>query len=238
MEITTFFSELLKQYGFWTTFGTIIAFYTLKWLFEKFSAHIFEKRRIKLKNHPAFKELDRIVEHALNNEFNCDCPIRKAIYRDILIERFKSFRRKLYEFVLTDLDDKKLYPTQHDFYVKVVSILDEAHAESRSKSIANGIPEFVLDRMDKERSLEVGFFRDSLKGIIHAEYFSRSNKERMSDILLGVQSYCKSYMNHLELLLDSYNGDITNLNYHGIICKNCKVCVHDEYIRKMKQTLK
>ena len=233
----TFLGELLRQYGLYTTIGVIAVLYVLKDLWTKYSYRLFGKKRMHLKDHPAFKELDRIVEHALNNEFNCDCPIRKAIYRDILIERFKCFRNYLYEFVQTDLDDRNLYPTQHDFYVKVVSLLDTAHAEARSRSIANGIPEFILERMDKERSIEIDFFHDLLKLIIHSEYFSRTNKERMSDILGGVLTYCKGYMNHLENLLDSYNGDISDLEYHGIICKNCKVCVHDEYIRKMKQII-
>ena len=49
--------------------------------------------------------------------------------------------------------------------------------------------------------------------------------------------FCRNYMDMLESILASYNGDIKNLEYKGIICKNCKICIHDEYKKRLKASL-
>ena len=235
---TSFLGQILKDYGLYTTVFVIAILYVLKDLWNKFADKFFGmSHTIALKNHSVFKEFDRCIEHIIANEFVCECPIRKAIYRDILIEIFKCFRNRLYEFVQTDLDSKELYPTQHDFYVKVVEVLNEARSEARKNSIANGVPEFILERMEEVQRQYISVFHDLLKQHCHTEYFNRTNTMRMSDVLQTVWTFFKNYKDTLELILDSYNGEIKNLEYHGIKCNNCRVCIHDEYVKRKKSSL-
>ena len=237
--MATFLTELLKQYGFWTTVFTVVVLYALKTIFDRVSAKWIESRNsVPLKDHPAFKEFDRIINHSLVNEFTCSCPIRKALYRDILMERMRCFKARLLDFVETDLDDKRLYPTQHDFFLKVTSIIEDANIEAKRNSIASGVPEFVFDRLETNRVSINTVLKDMLKVVCHAEYIHASNTDRMRSVLHTIVVFCKNYMDMLEETLDSYNGDISNLNYNGIACKNCRVCIHDEYVRRMKNALK
>lgn len=240
MDLKTFFTEVLRQYGIYTTVAVIIVLYVAKDLWSKLSARWFSentRRPVALKDHPTFKEFDYIIEHMLVNDFKCDCPLRKALYRDILIERMKSFKKRLYEFVLTDLESKELYPTQQDFYIKIISILDTASNEANTTAIANGIPEFVIDNMENHRKQMRDVMNDMLKIICYSDYHYPNNTERMRAVLTFAIVFCKNYMDMLEGILASYNGDIKNLEYKGIICKDCKVCIHEEYKRKMKASL-
>ena len=238
MDAKTFFTELLKEYGVYTTVIVIVVLYVARDLWNRFSEKLFSSfKEPPLKDHTAFKDFDRIINHTLVSNFNCECPIRKAIYRDILIERMKCFRDKLYEFVQTDMNSKELYPTQHDFYLKVASLLDSANLESKKNSIANGIPEFIVDNLEKERKPIRVVIGDMLKVACYSEYNYRNNADRMRVILSFVIVFCKNYMDTLEKSLASYNGDIKGLKYNGISCQNCKVCIHDEFIKKQKATL-
>jgi len=239
MDLKSFFTELLKQYGIYTTIAVIVVLYVAKDLWAKLSAKWFDgkKKFVPLKDHTAFKDFDYIIEHTLVNDFKCDCPLRRALYRDILVERMKLFKKKLYELALTDLDNKDIYPTQHELYLKIISTLDDASNEANATSISNGIPEFVLDNMEKQRTNMRVVLADMLKVICYSEYHYPNNTERMRAILSFAIVFCKNYMDMLEGILASYNGDIKNLEYKGIICKNCKLCIHDEYKKKLKASL-
>lgn len=238
MDMRAFFEEILNQYGLFTTVAIVALMYVLKDLWGRFSTKLFRKKTIALRDNAAFKDLDRIIEHHLVDNFNCPCPIRKALYRDILIERMKCFRKSLFEFAQTDVNSKELYPTQHDFYLKIASIIDSAHAESKRNSMANGIPEFVLDSLDDHWKQMRTVLGDMLKYICHSEYTYSSNIDRMQQILPFIVVFCKNYMDMLEGILAQYNGEIRNLEYKGVSCRHCKVCIHDEYIRMKKASLK
>ena len=237
MDFSVFFSEVLKQYGLHTALFVVIFLYVLKDIWKKILKRLFGKKPIALKDHVAFKELDHIIIHSIANDFKCECPIRKELYRDILMRRMTCFRDRLLEFVQTDLDNKTLYPTQHDFYLKITNVIDEASAEAKAKCIADGIPEFVLETIEEHRKQIRVIMGDMLKSICHAEYPYASNRERMQQILPFIVVFCKNYMYMLEGLLASYNGEIRKLEYKGTRCKGCKVCIHDEYVRRMKQAL-
>ena len=142
----SFFSELLNKYGLYTTIGVIVMLYVLRDLWTRHGSRLFGRKKVHLKDHPAFKKFDMMIEHTLVNDFHCDCPIRKALYRDIQRERTKCFKKRLLEFVDTDLNSKDEYPTGYDFYLKVVSVIDEANIQSKKNLIADGVPEFMLDR--------------------------------------------------------------------------------------------
>ena len=233
----SFFSELLNKYGLYTTIGVIVMLYVLRDLWTRHVIRLFGRKKVNLKDHPAFKKFDMMIEHTLVNDFHCDCPIRKALYRDILIERVKCFKKRLLEFVDTDLNSKDEYPTGYDFYLKVVSVIDEANIESKKNLIADGVPEFVLDRLEGHRLQLRRILDDMLKVACYSEYPYTTNVDRMHDILSYIIVFCKDYMNMLEEELASYNGDIKNLEYKGVACKDCEVCIHDEYVKKMRASL-
>ena len=233
----SFFSDLLSKYGLYTTIGVVAILYVLRDLWTRYANKLFGKRKVPLKDHSAFRKFDMMIEHTLMNDFHCSCPIRRALYRDIMIERMKCFRKKLLEFVNTDLNSKDEYPTGYDFYLKVVSVIDEANIESKKNLIADGVPEFVLDKLEDHRIRLRRILDDMLKVACYSEYPYTTNVDRMHDMLSYIIVFCKDYMNMLEEELASYNGNIKNLEYKGIACKDCEVCVHDEYVKKMRATL-
>lgn len=233
----SFFSELLNQYGLFTTIGVVAIMYVLRDLWLRYAKRLFGMKKVPLKDHSAFRKFDMLIEHTLANDFHCTCPIRKAIYSDILIEIMKCFKNKLLEFVNTDLNSKDAYPTQYDFYLKIVSIIEDVHLESKKNSIANGVPEFVLDTLEDNRMRMKHIMDDMLKVVCYSEYTYATNVDRMHEILSYIVVFGKNYMHVLEEVLASYNGGIKNLEYKGISCKDCKVCIHDEYVKKMRTTL-
>lgn len=238
-DSVSFFVELLRQYGIYTAIGTIAILYVLKDIWKKKSdLWLHTRRKIVLPTHSAFKEFDYLIEHSLKENFNCQCRIRKALYRDIMVERLECFKNCLLEFVKTDVNSKEAYPTQYEFYLKVASVLDDANSQARINSIHNGVPEFLLDDMEQHRAPFRQCLGDILKGICYSEYSYLNNVERMSAILTNVVIFCKNYMNLLEEVLGSFNGDIKNLNYKGVVCANCQTCVHDEHISKLKKVIK
>ena len=235
----SFFVELLKQHGLYTCIGTIAILYVLKDVWKRKSdLWLHTRKKIVLKDHSAFKELEYLIEHSLKENFNCACVIRRALYKDIMVERLECFKNCLQEFVKTDVNSQTLYPTQYEFYLKVVSILDHANSTAKQNSIRNGIPEFILDRMEQHRVPLRQCLGDILKSICYSDYNYANNVERMSAILTNVAIFIKNYMNILEEVLSSFNGDIKELEYKGISCKHCKFCVHDEHIEKLKKAIK
>lgn len=234
---SSFFFELLSKYGLYTTIGIAAVLYVLRDLWSRYANKLFGRKKVSLKDHSAFRKFDMMIEYTLMNDFHCTCPIRKALYRDILIERMKCFKNKLLEFVNTDLNSQEAYPTQYDFYLKILCIMDDANLESKKKLIADGVPEFVLDALEDNRMQLKHIFDDMLKVACYSEYTCATNVERMHDILSYITVFCKSYMNMLEEMLASYNGTIKNLEYKGITCKDCAVCIHDEYVKKIGATL-
>lgn len=237
-EGVSFFIELLKQYGLYTAIGTMAILYVIKDIWKKESdLWLHTKRKIVLPTHSVFKEFDYLIEHSLKGNFNCQCRIRKALYRDIMVERLTCFKNCLLEFVKTDINSKEDYPTQYEFYLKVVSVLDEANSRARVNSINNGVPEFLLDEMEEHRALFRQCLHDILKGICYSEYSYLNNTQRMSAVLTNVVIFCKNYMDSLEEVLASFNGKIKHLNYKGVVCANCQICVHDEHINKLKKFL-
>ena len=51
---TSFFSELLSQYGLITTVGVVAVLYVLRDLWLRYAKKLFGKRKVPLKDHAAF----------------------------------------------------------------------------------------------------------------------------------------------------------------------------------------
>ncbi len=234
-----FFIELLKTQGLYTTIGTIAILYVLRDIWQRKSdIWLHNRKKIVLSEHSAFKEFDYLIEHSLKENFNCSCCIRKALYKDIMVERLTCFKNCLMEFVKSDVNNKSLYPTQYEFYLKIASILDDANSQARVNAIHAGVPEFLLDDMEKHRAPLRQCLGDILKGICYSEYNYSNNVERMSAMLTNIVIFCKNYMDTLEEVLASFNGDIKDLNYKGIVCTHCSICIHDEHINRLKKAIK
>lgn len=234
MDSTSFFGELLKQYGVHISLFVFLFIYVFKDLWGKCSPLFFSSKDISIKKHLIFRDFDDIIGYTLKEEFNCECPIRKELYRDILTENIKCFRNRLYEFVQTDLESKELYPTRYDFFLKVNSVLNEARSEIRANLLARGIPVFITDRFDEHREPYQYILEAMIKTTCQSEYIYKNNTDRMRTILSTIDVFCKSQIDLVEETLALFNGDIKTLKYNGVHCENCKICIHDEYIRHTK----
>jgi len=53
----------------------------------------------------------------------------------------------------------------------------------------------------------------------------------MQMIITGMKMQCAL----LEDALASFNGNIKDLDYHGVRCAGCKVCVHERYLKEQRK---
>lgn len=238
MDSTAFFGELLRQYGLHISLFVFLFIYVFKDLWGKFSSMFFFKKDASIKKHLIFGHFDEIIEFTLNDDFACECPIRRELYKDILMETIKCFRNKLYDFVQTDLDSKELYPTRYDFFLKVNSVMNEAYSGIRINLLAKGISEFILDRFDENCESYQEILERIIETTCRSEYIYKNNTDRMKTILSTIDVFCKAHIDRVEETLALFNGDIKALKYKGITCQNCEVCIHDEYLRHAKGRMK
>lgn len=234
MDSSSFFGELMRQYGLHATLFVFLFIYVFKDLWTKYSSLFFYKKDISINNHLIFKHFDEIIGYTLKDEFYCECSIRRELYKDILMEGIKCLKNRLHEFVQTDLNSKELYPTRGDFFIKVNSVLKEAHNETRANLLAKGVPTFIVDRFDDNREPYQDILEAMIKTTCYSDYIYRNNTERMNTILSTIDVFFKSHIDRTEETLASFNGDIKTLKYKNIYCENCKICIHDEYLRHAK----
>lgn len=211
-------------------YGLITGFkYLTQSIFKKIEHH----KRINLKKHPFFDDLDFLINHKLK-EVKTPCVIRKQIYIDIMTIRLDSIKKTFYNLIQQDVSEL----SAKQLYHKVLLALDDANTAAITGAVSKGVPIFVLDSMNEKRKMINKLYYNAIKGYCYNNYIYSNNNERMYAILQMIGVYVECYMNVLQENLAQFNGDIKHLVYKGISCIDCVSCVHEQYLAELKQEIK
>ena len=240
--IKTCFVELVSILGFVPTLILLIALTVLLWVgkntIKSFAQSFWnfitgKKKKKRLDKHLFFQKIDYLINYTLYT-VKTPCPIRKQIYIDAMKIRLEVYKQKINEFVKQNLNDY----SKSEFQIKVFSMLDEAKKVFVMKAKEDGIPQFILDRLNEKVFSFYEVFYSEIKIFCESDYIYHDNNDRMYSILDLVMVKCEFYMNKFEKELASFNGELKNHTYKGISCVNCTSCVHDKYLEELKEEIK
>jgi predicted lactoylglutathione lyase len=156
-------------------YGIIIGFkYLVKFIINKFE----NRKKIKLKNHQFFNDLDFLVNHKLK-DVKTSCIIRKKIYVDIMKIRIDNLKKIFSNFIKEDINGM----TSKELYHRVLLALDDANTAAITGAVSEGVPIFVLDSMNEKRKMINKLYYNAIKGYCYNYYIYDNNTERMYAIL-------------------------------------------------------
>lgn len=211
------------------TFARII-----RWAFCK-TFNLWQRKMhpgTELLKHDCFLKLDHIVKHRLNN-INVKCVIRKKIYQDIMRERVECILNAFRELVKEDI----FTWNNSNLFYHIEASLDDSNERAKSKLLSEGMPEFILEAMNDKIRLAWVFHKKYIKHLCYNNALYHNNFERLYAVFDLLAVMVEEYMNILESTLGEFNGDIKCLDYKGVKCEECSVCIHDEYLKECKQEL-
>ena len=185
-----------------------------------------------LLKHECFAKLDHIVSHRLNN-IQVKCIIRKRLYQDIMKERISCISEALKELVKDDIFSL----SSSELFYHIEAAFDDSNTKARSKLVADGIPDFLLEAMNDKIKLSWEFEKKHIKHCCYGGYLYKNNYDRMYQVLNITSTMIENYMNTLESTLGEFNGDIKELEYKGVTCAGCTSCIHEEYLKEIKREL-
>ena len=170
--------------------------------------------------HPLFFKLKYLEQQRLKF-LKCQCPLRKKIFRDLMIIRVKCMDFVLKDFVNNN-DIGKYSESECKF--KLSSIIYDIFLRWEEESKRAEIPEVVINRL-----LEcIQDIRDGIIAYINTSSNSYSNFNNnyakvyaLLDIISGFEELL---IIRLEMKIDSMNGEISNCEYKGIKCEHCIHC--------------
>lgn len=233
------FLELVSVFGYGFSIVLIIAFIVLLVLGNRFVKQftkeivnfIHGKAQNDLQHGLAFQKLDYL--QLLVQKVHTPCRLRKAIYIDIMGERVRVLKEDLLRFIKQDLTKF----SQPELQVEVLNLLDTVHLKFKTTCIQKGIPESVINKMDDTVFATRESYLSQIKLFCFSDYIYGNNIDRMRAFLDVICLALQVYMNTFEQILSSFNGAISEMNYHGVTCEHCKVCVHTEYMKKLKSRM-
>lgn len=236
--LSDLFFELVSRYGLMTACGISAIVLSLAFNGSMIVRFIIDmckrkwpsEKKLVLTEHTCFIDLDNILNHRLLH-LNIRCSIRKKLYYDIMSTRITCLKEELLKLVQSDVNAM----SQKELCYKIDWMLDDANKNASTKLVANGVPQFILDMMDEKVTFAYTFYHKQLKNYCYNHYLYSSNVERVWAVLEVIPVSLECYMNILESALSEFNGDIKALNYGGTTCQNCKVCVHEEYLKSLQQ---
>lgn len=236
--ISELFFELVNQYGLISACVIIAVILSLafngsmivRFLIDMFKRKWPAKKKLVLSEHTCFIDIDNIINHRLHH-LNIRCGIRKKLYFDIMTTRITCLKEELMKLVKSDVNSM----SQKQLFYKIDWLLDDSNKNANTKLVANGVPQFMLDMMDEKISFAYTFYHKQLKNYCYSHYLYSNNMERVWAVLDVIPVSLECYMNILESALSEFNGDIKTMNYNGTSCQNCKLCVHDEYLKSLQQ---
>lgn len=235
--IKDIFLELVNTLGFSLALIIIVALIVLIVLFKKLFPFMLKEIENYVRGRNARQLENNVVFQRLNHYqilvqgVKTTCPIRKAIYLDLMTERIRLLQEDLKRFIATDLSKY----SKAELQVEIFNLLDTVRIKFLTYCNKQGIPEPLMHRIDEIVFANREYTMSQIKVFCFSDYLYRNNYARMGEILNTICLAASWYMGAFEKVLESLNGDISTLNYKGISCRKCKVCVHDKFLKRQKE---
>lgn len=233
---------LISNYGVFTTIvlGMILI------LLYVFSGKIIEKVKNFILNIVSVETLFKHNPEKFNKQFlflklnyllnvriqsiNCSCELRKYMFKKIFSLKIKMFLDALSKFMLQEhVDDDK-----YSYKVKLCTLLRKSHNEWRQACLQQGMPVFIMNQVEEEISPNRQMFYTNLNTIFSNGYLYSNNEQRFVAVLDMFISLQETILNTCQEVLDTFNGQVKGLQFNGVKCNQCKVCVHDLYLQNRK----
>ena len=240
--VSKLFFNLVQSYGVGGGVVIMASVFALSFTFMKIAkwgmdkVYITFQRKMhpgtELLKHDCFIKLDHVIKHRLNN-INVKCIIRKKLYQDIMRERVTCILDEFRQLVREDIFSWN----NSSLYYRIEAALDDSNEKAKSQLLASNVPEFILDAMNEKIMYSWSFHKKYIKHLCYNHALYHTNFDRLTVILDFLAVMVEEYMNTLESTLGEFNGDIKDLDYKGVKCAGCSICIHDEYLNECKQEL-
>lgn len=236
-----FFTEIVMTLGFIPTLILVISLIILLSISEKFIKNLAKiiwntitgvKKPRKLEDHIFFKKVDYLMKYSLY-QVKTSCPLRKQIYIDAMKIRLEVYKEKVGLFIQQDLNKY----SKLEFQMMVLSLLESCKKLFFFRAREEKIPEFILSKLDEKVFGFYEIFYSEIKLFCSSDYIYQDNVDRMYSILDLIMVKCEFYMNQFEKELASFNGELKHTSYKNVNCMNCHVCVHDNYLKTLKEEI-
>lgn len=240
----SFFVYIAQEYGILTSIFSFVLVLSLgikykdklKWLFKFFKKNKYDFQKMFDGNNEQFNQqlIFYRLQHLVNvriKQINCYCVLRKQLYKKIFTIKINKFLQGLKVFVKQDFNlfDKQM------FGMTLINFFQQKHLQWKEQCVKNEIPQFIIDSIDYEIQDLRKMFYTNIQRIISNSYLYSNNRQKLNivlDLFLGLQ---ENILNVCEQVLSSFNGQVKNLTFNGVKCKQCAICVHEEYLRIQKR---
>lgn len=241
--IATLISKLFERMGiFWTLVicsvvvllfylgkGTFMLF--VEWARQNFKHGESKMDKEGLLKHPVFLKFHYLTSQRFK-QLQCQCPLRRKIFCDLMTIRINSYNRILREFIENErMEEMSEAEFKFALCEATLLIFESWQKEAEEKQI----PKPVIDAL----VCSVDDIRKSLVSIIQSSAGSygiyRSNFAKMYAVLDVVNGFEELSLIHLEAEMDDMNGEISESQYKGIQCLHCRHCVSKKHVPEKDQ---
>jgi hypothetical protein len=152
------------------------------------------------------------------------CPLRSAIFKDLLEIYFKNVRESLWGAISADLQDYN--PSNFEsFWIQVIS---DSMKKSREEMKDRGIPEVAIDKFCEYNRSNINTILLFIKDVSNSTIIYDTNREKSMAIMNFLASFYDGAIFAVEKTIDKLNGELSSAQYCGQRCtKSCKIdCGH------------
>lgn len=164
----------------------------------------------------------RKIEHIRDYDINSvaiKCPKRRDVFRDFAISRMDSFI-----YLIKSIKDKDFCKMNNsELYYFFTEESYKARECSSTNVLKKGVPIEVVDRMKEIENDEVKIFENLVSNICASNSDYISNNEKVAVIIDFLCALLGMTVLNAETAVDSLNGQLDSLVYHGCSCYNCKI---------------
>lgn len=197
-------------------FGSTLAGWLRHWSRRKLI--IVDKRH--LLGHQLFCKLRYYADSRFLN-LKCQCVLRKRLFGDLMAIRLKVECKMLEDFII----HCNFHVMPAEFQSAVEGRISDFFRDWEREAADAGIPPVVLGRF----IAAITPMRQSLMSYVGKSFVSDyitgdSNYAQMNRLLDVISGLEELIIVQLESTLDSMNGEISGLDYKGIVCTHCPQC--------------
>lgn len=183
------------------------------------------RKKIRIKNSTVFERLNFFQKFRVN-KIRVDCPLRKKIFSDIVLDRIDKLRSKLLE--VSNMQESKINEMNNDeMYNFWENLLYSASSESNAVLLFNGVPSIAIKKYDSFDFTENDILKKFFERVIYCDSVYDNNVEKFIAIMDFLGITIDILLMNIEKSIHQINGDLNNVEYRNYSCKNCRAdCEH------------